>query len=148
MATWEGDMYGQIRSILVEELGVEEEDVVPEARLSDDLGAESIDYLAIQFRVQQVFGIKIEPNEMLMGDVPAERFVQDGKITDLGMVELRQRLPHACLDLLEQSRDVRDFRSVFTVDALVRFVMAKLDERRIQGSDDSVAASQGRSEGI
>jgi len=142
------DVYRQVQRIVVEALAVEEEEVTPDARLTDDLGAESIDDLDIQFKLERAFGIKIEPNEMFMGDVPPEQFVRDGKITDLGMTELRQRLPHACLDLLEQSRDVKDFRSVFTVDALVRFVMAKLGERRIQGSDDSVAASQGRSEGI
>lgn len=140
------DVYRQVQRIVVEALAVEEEEATPDARLADDLGAESIDYLDIQFKLERAFGIKIEPNEMLMGDIPAEQFVQDGKITDLGMAELRQRLPHARLDLLEQSRDVKDFRSVFTVDALARFVMAKLDERRIEGSDDCIAASQGRSE--
>jgi len=42
-------------------------------------------------------------------------------------VELRRRLPHVNLDALEQSRDVNDLFSVFTVDALVQFVRSKLD---------------------
>lgn len=121
------EVYRQVQKIVADELAVDEDDVVPEARLTEDLGAESIDYLAIQFRIEKVFGFKAEPNAMLMGEMPPEQFVQDGKITDVGMAELRRRLPHVCLDVLEQSRDVRDFRSVFTVDALVRFVSAKLD---------------------
>ena len=141
MPAAEDIVYRQIQPILVDELGVDEEEVVPDARLTDDLGAESIDYLAIQFRIQQVFGIKIEPNEMLMGDAPADQFVQDGKITDAGMAELRRRLPHARLDLLDQSRQVSDFRSVFTVDALVRFVGAKLDARHGPASDPQSTAA-------
>lgn len=127
MIATEDEVYRQVQRIVADELAVDEGDVVPDARLTADLGAESIDYLAIQFRIEQVFGFKIEPNAMLMGEMPPEQFVQDGKITDVGMAELRRRLPHVCLDVLEQSRDVRDFRSVFTVDALVRFVSAKLD---------------------
>jgi acyl carrier protein len=127
MTTTESEVYRQVQQIVAEELAVAEDDVVPDARLTEDLGAESIDYLAIQFRVEKTFGFKVEPNEMLMGDMPAEQFVHEGRITDAGMRELYRRLPHVRLDLLEQSRDVKDFRSVFTVEALARFVLAKLD---------------------
>ena len=127
MPAQQAEVFEKVRTCLVDALGVDDEEVTPEASITGDLGAESIDYLAIQFRIEQVFGFKIEPNAMLMGEMPPEQFVQDGKITDAGMAELRRRLPHVCLDLLEQSRDVKDFRSVFTVDALVRFVIAKLD---------------------
>jgi acyl carrier protein len=111
-------------------LGVDQEEVTPEARLTADLGAESIDYLDIAFQLQNAFGFQIGPNELIMGNITDDKYVQDGKITDAGMEELRRRLPHVRLDALEESRDANDFLNVFTVDSLVRFVQAKLDGSR------------------
>ena len=64
---------------------------------------------------------------MIVGDFAAGEHVQDGRITDAGMEELRRRLPHVRFDTLDQSRDMKDFIKVFTVDTLVRFVQARLD---------------------
>ena len=53
------EIFKNIQEILVDALGVDEEEVTPTARLQADLGAESIDYLDISFKIEQVFGIKI-----------------------------------------------------------------------------------------
>lgn len=53
-----------LKEILVDALGVDEEKVVPEASLVHDLGAESIDFLDIGFRVQQTFGVEL-PNKAI-----------------------------------------------------------------------------------
>jgi hypothetical protein len=58
------------------------------------------------------------------------RYVQDGKVTDEGMDELRKKMPHADLGKFDQSRDVDDFADVFTVDSLVKFVQAKLEQQQ------------------
>ncbi len=126
MVMTETEIYGKVQRAVVDALGVDEEEVTPDARLTDDLGAESIDYLDIAFRLEKAFGINIKANEMLTGDIVTDQYVEDGRITDAGMEELRRRLPHADFGALERSRDVNDFLSVFTVDALVRFVTAKL----------------------
>ena len=47
-----------------ESLGVEKDDVVPSAALRADLGAESIDFLDIVFRLEREFKIKIGRNEL------------------------------------------------------------------------------------
>lgn len=127
MAKTYEDIFPQVRSVLVEALGVDEDEVQSQSKLVQDLGAESIDFLDISFRLEKAFGIKIEQNEMFPENVlndPA--FVQGGKVTDAGMAELRQRLPHADLAEFEQSRSVEDFSNVFTVDAVVKFVQKKL----------------------
>ena len=118
----------QLRAVLVEALGVDEEEVTPDATLRDDLGAESIDFLDLVFQLQQAFGIEIKEGEMLAQDVlddPA--CVQNGKLTDEGLGRLRARLPHADLTPLEADRDVDVLGRVYTVDTLVRFVQRKLD---------------------
>ena len=53
-----------LKEILVDALGVDEEKVVPDASLVHDLGAESIDFLDVGFRVQQTFGVEI-PNKAI-----------------------------------------------------------------------------------
>jgi acyl carrier protein len=126
MAMTEGEIYGKVQKVLVEALAVEQEQVTPQARLTDDLGAESIDYLDIAFQTEKAFGITIQPNEMLLGDLMSEPYLQEGKLTDAGVEELRRRLPHVDLDTVERTREPGSLRSAFTVDALVRFITAKL----------------------
>ena len=121
------DVFDKVRKVLVDALGVDDEDVTPQATLNADLGAESIDYLDIAFRLEKVFGIKIEQAELTQDEVLNDpEYVQDGKVTDRGMDGLRQRLPHADLDTFDQSRNVSDFMNIFTVDVLVKFVQSKV----------------------
>ena len=92
-----------------------------------DLGAESIDFLDIVFRLEKAFSIKIEQSELFPDNVLSdENYVVDGKVTDTGMAELRKRLPHANLDEFDASRSVDDFSNIFTVEAIVKFVESKL----------------------
>lgn len=127
MVITQSEIYTKVQKVVVDALGVDEEEVTPDARLTDDLGAESIDYLDVAYRLERAFGITIKPSEISMGSLTTDEHVQDGRITDAGMEELRRRLPYVDLDVLERSRDMGRFLSVFTVGALVRFVEAKLD---------------------
>jgi acyl carrier protein len=121
------EVFAKVRQVLVDALGVDEEEVKPQARLVADLGAESIDFLDIVFRLEKAFGIKIQQSELFPDNVLNDpRYVVNGKVTDAGMQELRQRLPHSDLDAFDKSRSVQDFSNVFTTDAIVKFVQAKL----------------------
>ena len=122
----ESEIYRNVQRAVVEALAVDEKEVVPDARLTEDLGAESIDYLDIAFRLEQIFGIRIKPNELIVGTFSDDEYVDEGTITDAGMAELRRRLPHVNFDDLDCTRKITDFLSAFTVDTLVRFVKAKL----------------------
>lgn len=120
-------IYEGVRSIVIDALVAEEEDVTPKARLTDDLGAESIDYLDIFFHVEKMFGVRIEANEQTVNSVlHDEKYVREGMITDEGIEELRRRLPEVDLAPLDESRDVRRFPSVFTVQGIVNLVKARL----------------------
>src|SRR5712691_11532158 len=89
----------KVSATLVEALNVEEEEIQPTATLQGDLGAESIDFLDIVFRLEREFGIKIPrgelfPESIFQGD---PEFVQDGKVTQKGIDELHARMPFADL---------------------------------------------------
>lgn len=128
MAMSEQEVFDKVRDVLVEALGVDEDEVTPEAKLFDDLGAESIDVLDIAFRLEKAFDIKIERGEMYPEDLMNNpEYVQDGKVTDKGMAELKQRVPFADLSEFEHSRSLEDFPNIFTTQSLVKFVQQKLD---------------------
>ncbi|MEZ6193146.1 MAG: acyl carrier protein [Phycisphaerales bacterium] len=121
------EVFAKVREVLEEALGVDEDEVTPEATLGGDLGAESIDYLDIVFRLEKAFGIKISQAELMADNVLSDpQYVQDGKVTDLGMAELRKQLPHADLDTFDESRQVDEFPNIFTVESMVKFVQGKL----------------------
>src|ERR1700729_3712816 len=98
------EIHAMVVSVLVEALGVDEDDVRPSATLQGDLGAESIDFLDIVFRLEREFGIKIPrgelfPESIFQGDPD---FVKDGKVTDKGLSELREKMPFADIGKFEQ----------------------------------------------
>jgi acyl carrier protein len=122
------EIYQKVSETLVEALNVDEDQITPAATLQGDLGAESIDFLDIVFRLEREFGIKIPrgelfPESIFQGD---PEFVQDGKITDKGMKELEQRMPFADLAKFKQNPDFEGLRDLFTVDLISRYIQSKL----------------------
>ena len=129
MATRE-DIYKKVSGTLVEALNVDEEDIKPTATLQGDLGAESIDFLDIVFRLEREFGIKIPrgelfPESIFQGD---PEFVQNGRVTDKGMEELRHRMPFADLSGFEKDPEVAKLSDLFTVDLITRYIEGKLSQ--------------------
>jgi acyl carrier protein len=121
------EIFKKVRDVLVDALAVDEDEVTPTATLTGDLGAESIDFLDIGFKLEQAFGFKIAQGELFPENVQQDpQFVQDGKITPKGIEVLKQRLPHADFSKLEADPQVANVGEIFTVSALVRFVERKL----------------------
>jgi acyl carrier protein len=73
------------------------------------------------------FGIKIPRGELFPENLTAdESFVSDGQVTEDGIAQLRERLPHANLDTLAANPKVENIQDLFTVQMIVNFVEAKL----------------------
>ncbi len=121
------EIFEKVREVLVEALGVDDDEVSADASLAADLGAESIDFLDIVFQLEQAFGFKIEQGELFPENVTQDPdFVQDGKVTEKGLAMLRERLPHIDFAALEADPQITRVAQVFTVDALVNFCERKL----------------------
>jgi len=120
------EIYEKVRSTLVDALGVDEEDVTRGATLRNDLGAESIDLLDIVFRLERNFGIKIPRGELFPENVSDPDLTENGRLTDRGLAELRQRMPYADLSGFEKDPDVEKILDLYTVDTLVQYVADKL----------------------
>jgi acyl carrier protein len=93
-----------------------------------DLGAESIDFLDIVFRLEKTFGIKIPREELF----PAEaimnnpEFISNGKLTAKGLAELKAKMPHTDTSEFAKNPDMSKFADLFTVGMIVNFVESKL----------------------
>src|ERR1700681_3012321 len=97
------EIYTKVSATLVEALNVDEDEITPASTLQGDLGAESIDFLDIVFRLEREFGIKIPRGELFseavfQGDPD---FVMDGRVTQKGLDELRQKMPFADISKFE-----------------------------------------------
>ena len=98
------------------------------ATLVGDLGAESIDFLDIVFRLEKAFDIKIPRGELFPEDILTDsKYVQDGKVTEQGLAELRKRMPFANLDDFAKNPVVQDFGNLLTVADMCRFVESKVE---------------------
>lgn len=121
------EIFQKVRDVLVESLALDEDEVRPDARLTTDLGAESIDFLDIKFQLEQVFGFKIEDGELFPDNVAQDtEYVSEGRLTEKGLAALRERLPHADFSDLEADPKITKVPEVFTVDAIVKFCENKL----------------------
>jgi acyl carrier protein len=121
------EIFSKVQTALVDALGVDEDEVTPEATLVGDLGAESIDFLDIVFRLEKAFDIKIPRGELFPEDIlTSSEYVKNGKLTPEGLAQLKTRMPFADLSVFEKNPAVQDFGSMLTVSDMVRYVASKV----------------------
>jgi acyl carrier protein len=123
------EIFQKVRDVLVDALGVDDDEVTAEATLMGDLGAESIDFLDIVFRLEKAFGIKVPreelfPVESLLNNA---ELVSNGRLTDKGLAELRQRVPHTDLTQFAKNPDINKLADLFTVNAIVNYVDSRMN---------------------
>jgi acyl carrier protein len=127
MATTKEEVFSKVQGALVDALGVDEEEVTPEARLVGDLGAESIDFLDIVFRLEKAFDIKIPRGELFPEDILTNaQYVQNGRVTAEGLTQLKARMPFADLTNFAANPAVQDFGNLLTVRDMCRYVESKV----------------------
>src|SRR3569833_3455509 len=96
------EIYKKVQAVLVDALGVDEDEVTPNAVIRDDLGAESIDFLDIMFRLEKSFGIKIPRGEMVPENLTNDpNLVKDGVVTPAGIAMLKEKMPHSDFSTFE-----------------------------------------------
>lgn len=122
------EIYEKVRGVLIEAGNLGEEDVKPAATLQGDLGFESIDFLDIVFRLERDFGIRIPrgelfPESIFQGDPD---YVQEGRVTEKGLEEMRSRMPFADLSDFEKDPRLTCISNLFTVDLICRYLERKL----------------------
>jgi acyl carrier protein len=122
------EVFDKVRETLVDALGVDDDEVTQEATLIGDLGAESIDFLDIVFRLEKNFDVRIPRGELFPENLaaPDSGFVKEGVVTEAGLAELRQKMPHADVDAFADDPQVENISDLFTVGMICKFLEAKL----------------------
>ena len=124
------EILGKVQGILVEALGADDDEVMSEATLVGDLGAESIDFLDIVFQLEKEFSSDGAPFKINTGELFPEGltdnpdWVQDGTITDAGIAMLKERMGHVNFDGFDGT--LNKVGDLITVESLVIFVERKL----------------------
>ncbi len=122
------DIFSRVRENLVDALGVDDDEVAESATLTGDLGAESIDFLDIVFRLEKAFSIKIPRGELFPDDVLNNPdFVSGGKLTPQGLAQLKKAMPHADFTEFQKDPDVNKVPNLFTVRTIVNYIDGKIN---------------------
>jgi acyl carrier protein len=121
------EIFSKVQEALVDALGVEDDEVTPEATLQGDLDAESIDFLDIVFRLEKAFDIKIERGELFPEDIlTSTDYVEEGRVNAAGIAKLKERMPFADLTKFEADPVVQKLGQQLTVQDMCNFVEHKL----------------------
>lgn len=121
------EVFSKVKEVLVDALGVDDDEIKEEATLTGDLGAESIDFLDIVFRLEKTFSIKIPRGELFPDDILNNpEYVDNGKMTEKGLAELKEKMPHADFTDFEANPTVDEMPNLFTVKTIVNYVNVKV----------------------
>ena len=129
MAMSREEIFEEVKEVLVDALGLDDNEVTEAATLMSDLGAESIDFLDIVFRLEKSFGIKIPREELFPADslLSNPDFVSNGKLTEKGLAEFKVKMPHSDITSFQEDPDVNKLADLFTVGSVVNFIDIKLN---------------------
>ena len=125
--TDKSEIIKQVRLIISQALKVEESKISADSSLIGELGAESIDFLDIVFRLEKTFKIKIPKGELFPEKLLTDaRFVKAGQVTAEGVQELKNRIPSLDWDRFAKNPQVANLGNMFTVGMIVDYLSKKL----------------------
>jgi acyl carrier protein len=122
-----------VRELVAESLSKPIEEVALGSNLMTDLGAESLDFLDIVFRIERAFEIQITRGEMeraARGDMSEEEFAPAGVISEKGLTRLRELMPEAKDRIVAGLRPTQ-ILSLFTVQTFVNLAAGKQQGRAL-----------------
>lgn len=126
MAMMRDEISKTVKDAVVGALGIDEDEVTPEATLLGGLGAESIDLLDILFRIERKVGVKIQASDLaayVQGGIPDEEFSdQNEVISAKGLAQLKKVMPQIDTDALAGKLQAQKVLTLFTVQNLADMV--------------------------
>jgi acyl carrier protein len=119
----------KIRECLSGALGIEPGEIQSNSSLVRDLGAESIDFIDIIFRLEKAFDIKIPSGELFPANLlNEERLVQAGRVTPEGLRTLREKIPYLDLSEFEKNPLVSKLADHFNVQMIIAYIRERVSK--------------------
>jgi acyl carrier protein len=119
-------VFPKVAATIADALGVEEDEVSRDASLINDLGAESIDFLDLVFRLERTFKVKIPRGKIVedsRGALSEAEFEQKGIVTDRGLAQLRAFLAEVPADRFRSPLKVAEIPRLFTAETFAKLVI-------------------------
>ena len=133
------EVWAKVQDAFAVALGLEEDEVVADARLIEDLGAESLDFLDIVFRLERSFDIKIP-----RGGIEAEAredvdgvYEVDGVLTAEGLAKLTEVMPEVPPEEFVEGLRVSEIPELFRVTTFYNIVVLLLEQK---AKDETISA--------
>ena len=126
------DLLRTVRDVIAEVRGLAPEKVRADSLLMADLGADSLDFLDVVFKLERAFDIQITRGEMeraARGDMSEDEFAPGGVIGEKGLARLRELMPEAA-SRIKPGLKPAAILTLFSVQTFVGIVRRKLDEPR------------------
>jgi acyl carrier protein len=127
----------RVRAVIADALYLDAGEVQRESSLMKDLGAESIDFLDIMFRLEKEFGIKLPKGEVerrSRGGLSDAEFAVDGKLTPAAIQAVKAAMPEVNPAEFSRNLLLRDLPSLFTVATFERMVSEQLFGESVEGN--------------
>src|SRR5947207_3720200 len=119
-------VFPKVADTMADALGCDKEEVKPNSSLIDDLGAESIDFLDIVFRLERGFKVKIPRGKIIeeaRGDLSESEFDQGGTVSEAGLARLKTFLSEVPPDRIKTPLKVADIPRLFTTETFCKMVI-------------------------
>jgi len=125
------EIYGTVRQCVAEVLSIDPAKVNPHASLIDELGAESIDFLDLIFRLESAYGIKIPRDGIRLAAQGglSDGFEHAGIVTAAGLERLRVLMPEVDTSRLTSGFRSHQIPSLFSPETFVRLVAWRLSSQ-------------------
>jgi len=126
------EVFEKVRACFVEALGVDAEEVTMKSKVIDDLGAESLDFLDIAYRLEQTFKIKIPRGEIKQKSqegMNATEWEKDGLLTEKALAKIREVMPEVDPADVKAGLRAKDIPRLFTVETFYNMVVKLLAEK-------------------
>lgn len=122
-----------VRAIVAESLAMPVDQVSPTVSLIEELGAESLDFLDIVFKLERAYNIQITRGELeraARGDMSDDEFAPGGIISEAGLARLRELMPEAAAQI-KPGLHPGQILSLFSVQTFVHLVIGKQEQDKL-----------------
>jgi acyl carrier protein len=129
-------VFPAVAETIADALGCDLADVRPDASLIEELGAESIDFLDMVFRLERAFKIKIPRGKIVenaRGTLAEADFEQKGLVTDAGLAQLKAYLSEVPAERFRTPMKAKDIPRLFTPETFCKLVIAAQREGAAAG---------------
>jgi acyl carrier protein len=119
-------VYPKVAATIADALGCDEDEVKRDSSLINDLGAESIDFLDLVFRLERTFKVKIPRGKIVedsRGALSEAEFEQKGLVTDKGLAQLKHFLSEVPPDRFRSPLKVAEIPRLFTTETFCKLVV-------------------------